>query len=105
MIKTGDRVCTTEDPNTAAKVVNTDSRPAILIEYPDGKRKKVLESRLMAYQEDAIRITPGKFDDAVRAIMYETAEGMEDSELLDGALEVVGAVCSRLKARLFGEND
>lgn len=105
MIKTGDRVSKAAIPNVFGKVVNTDCAPTIIVEYSDGQREKVLASELIVVQDNAIRLTPEKYDETVKALMYATAKDVGDSEDLDQVLEIIGAVCSQLKARLFGEND
>lgn len=103
MFKIGDevRVMGSKD---RARIVQLIDKVAIL-EYPNKGRIKVSESALMPIESDAIEITPERFDEAVKSVMYATAEEMgEHEDKLDQALEVVAAVSSQLKARLFNGN-
>lgn len=71
-----------------------------IIKYSKGDKIKTLLSYLSLSSEDE-GITPEKFDEAVKAVMYEVAEDIGDTDQLDGVLEIVGAVSARIKARLF----
>lgn len=76
-----------------------------IVQYSNCKKEKALESELTAARDDIVRLTPNKFDEAVKALMYETAQDAESNEQLDFILELIGAVSSKLKARLFNENE
>lgn len=75
-----------------------------IVKFENGRKEKALESALSA-AEEAVRITPAKYDEAVKALMYSIAEDVGDTPQLDGVLEIVGGVCGWLKARLFEGND
>lgn len=77
-----------------------------LVQYPDGRKKKIGVCNLFPPIEDSnnIELTPEKYDEAVKALMYTAAESAESDEQLNGILEVIGAICAQLKARLFDGN-
>lgn len=101
MVNVRDRVRKKDDRNRVAIVDNVDCRPSIIIKYDNGEKEKVLESDLIEARDDSIRLTPERFDETVKALMYATAEDVGDTDKLDGVLEIIGAVCAQLKARLF----
>lgn len=77
-----------------------------IVKYADGRKKKIGVVNLLPPLDDkSITITPEKFDEAVKALMYAAAEDVGDTDKLDGMLEIIGAVCSQLKARLFNGRD
>lgn len=75
-----------------------------ILKYPDGTKTKAPIS-LLVVENDVISVTPAKYDEAVKALMYKVAEDVGDTDQLDNVLEIVGMVCGQLKARLFEGND
>lgn len=102
MFNVGDRVRTKDD--RTGVIVNADCRPTLIIGYHNGEREKILESELTKVKNETILISPAKFDNVVKALMYQAAEDAGDSKDLDFILEVIGMVCGQLKARLFDGN-
>lgn len=76
-----------------------------IVRFGNGQKEKVLESEIMPAVGTDVRISTGQFDEAVKTLMYEVADDIPDDEQLNGVLEIVVAVCGRLKARLFERND
>lgn len=97
--QTGDRVRIIGKRETG-KIVNIIDDIA-LVKYSDGTKKKIAISNLLPPLEEGITLTPAQYDEAVKALMYEAAEDAGDTDQLDGMLEVIGAICAQLKARIF----
>lgn len=77
-----------------------------LVQYPKGNKRKItLVNLLPPLDDNSIRLTPETYDEAVKSIMYDIAADIGDTDQLDGVLEIVGAVSSQLKTRLFNKND
>lgn len=76
-----------------------------LVKYPDGKKMKTALAALLPPLTNEIVLTPDKYDEAVKALMFQVAEDVGDTDQLDSVLEIVGVVCRRLKTRLFEGND
>lgn len=101
MLKEHDRVRVTGD-RRIGEIVNIIDQ-TIIVKYPGGDKRKVTGTEITRVTEDEIRITPSTFDEAVKAVMYETAEDAGETDQLDFMLELIAAVGSKLKARLFNE--
>lgn len=76
-----------------------------IVRFGNGKKEKVLESEIAPAISEDVRITKTQFDEAVKALMYEAAEDVGDTDRLDGVLEIIGTICGQLKTRLFDRND
>ena len=76
-----------------------------IVRFENGKKKKALESEIIPAAEEVVKITASQFDEAVKALMYSVSESADDTDHLDGALNIIGIVCQRLKIRLFERND
>ena len=103
MYKIGDRVRTIGDKKTG-EITNLIDNTAI-VKYRGGVKKKISIFDLIPYEDNSIALTPEKFDEAVKALMYGIAKDTGDSADLDGVLEIVAIVSSNLKDRLFNGND
>ena len=102
--KIGDRVRVI-GKTKVAEIENIIDETA-LIRYPNGQKQKIgLCNLLPPLKEDYIQLTPEKFDEAVKSVMYDTAEKVGDTDQLDGVFEIVAAVSSQLKAKLFDGNN
>lgn len=104
MFKIGDKVRIIGERKTGIIVKMIDD--IALVQYPNGQKKKIGVVNLLPPIEDndSIEITPEKYDEYVKALMYEAAENAKNDEQLDGILEVIGVICARLKMRLFDGN-
>lgn len=96
--KTGDNVRILGEKRVGEITKIIDERA--IVKYQNGEKIKAPLSYLSLSSEDE-GITPEKFDEAVKAVMYDVAKNVGDTDQLDGVLEIVGAVSSQLKARLF----
>jgi hypothetical protein len=102
VIKIHDRV-TRQGDRRIGEVVNIIG-DTVIIQYLTGGKIKTRIDQVVPAREDEITITPAKFDEVVKATMYAVAENVGDVDQLDQVLEIVGAVSSQLKERLFDGN-
>ena len=102
MIKIHDRVLRDGDKRVA-EVVNVIG-DIVILQYLTGDKIKTTLDKVSLASEDSITLTPSKFDAVVKATMYAVAENVGDVDQLDQVLEIVGAVSSQLKERLFDGN-
>jgi hypothetical protein len=105
MLNLGDEVYKKGELHNRGTVVNADFPPVVIVQYKDGHKEKVNEADLIKLEPTARIITPEKFDEAVKALMYGEAEKPDNEKDLDMILEVIGVVSFKLKERLFNGND
>lgn len=103
MLKLYDRVRVTGD-RRIGEIVNIIDQ-TVIVKYPTGDKRKVTGAEITRVTEDEIRITPTTFDEAVKAVMYETVEDAGETDQLDFMLELIAAIGSKLKERLFNGNN
>lgn len=99
MFKVNDEVRVIGEMTTG--IIENIIEDTALVRYPNGKKKVNVNCLVPPLADNSIRVTPEKYDEAVKGIMYGAAEAAEDDEQLNAILEVIAAVCSQLKARLF----
>lgn len=102
MFKIGDNVRILKE-RRVGKITNIIDDTAI-VKFENSDKIKTRLSYLSYGESNDVIITPEKYDEAVKALMYTAAESAESDEQLNGILEVIGAICAQLKARLFDGN-
>lgn len=102
-LKVGDRVKWVFDEKHTGTITHIIEDTAI-VKYDDGTKHKDPVTSLVKV-DDVKMITAVQFDEAVKALMYEAAEDVGDTDQLDGVLEIIGTICRQLKTRLFEGND
>ena len=98
MYKIGDRVLT---PDNSIGIIDNIIDDKTIVKYPNGNKMKYLLSDLDKAPSVTITITPEKYDDIVKVVMYDVAEDSENKDHLNFILELIGAVASKIKERLF----
>ena len=102
MIKIHDRVTRAGDARVG-EVINIIG-DTVIIQYLTGEKIKTTLDRVVLANETEVTITPSKYDEIVKAVMFEVADGVGNRDDLDDILRVVGAVGVSIKTRLFDGN-
>lgn len=89
---------------TKVGIIDCIIEETAIVRYPDGKKKININCLVPPLADNSITLTPEKFDEAVKGVMYDAAEKATSDNQLDDILEVIAAVCSKLKSRVFDGN-
>lgn len=100
MFQIGDRVRVVGE--TVVGEVERIIGDVAIVRYKDRKSKTHIENLVAAGEN--YYITPARYDEVVKGLMYQAAEDAGNSEDLDYILKIIGMVCGQLKARLFDGN-